>query len=225
MRTPEMTPGGRYRARDLLLPPSLMSFARLPLALAFVASVHRPPWALGVLALAGVTDVLDGYLARRLGQATPTGAVVDGVVDKLFAGAVIGSLVQHGSLPWSAAGVLVIRELAELPLVAWWAMHRDGRRARAEDPRANWIGKAATVCQFTAIASALLRGEPSDVWLVLAGVMGGASAVGYWRRELRPRGWSGPGGSSSRAAGSAPCGKDRRARAVRGLEPPLRLGS
>ncbi len=40
----------------------------------------------------------------------------------------------------------------ELPLVAWWALHEDGRRARAEDPRANWVGKAATVCQFLAIA-------------------------------------------------------------------------
>jgi phosphatidylglycerophosphate synthase len=132
---------GHYRARDLLLPPSLVSFARIPLAAAFVGFAHQPSWALGVLLLAGITDVLDGHLARRLGQATP--------------------------------------------MVAWWALHEDGRRARAEDPRANWVGKAATVCQFLAIAALLIRGEASYFWLALTAITGVASAVAYWRRELR----------------------------------------
>lgn len=121
---------GRYRGRDLLLAPSLLSFVRIPLAAAFVGLVHQPPWALGVLVLAGITDVLDGHLARRLGQATPTGAVVDGVLDKFFAAVVIGGLILHGQLPWAAAVLLATRELGELPLVAWWALHEDGRRAR-----------------------------------------------------------------------------------------------
>jgi phosphatidylglycerophosphate synthase len=176
---------GRYRARDLLLPPSLLSFARIPLAAAFVVLDHRPSWALGILLLAAITDVLDGFVARRLGLATPTGAVVDGVLDKVFAAIVIGGLIAQGRLPWAAAGLLATRELGELPLVAWWALHEDGRRARAEDPRANWAGKAATVCQFVAIAALLVRGEPSYLWLVITAVMGAASAVAYWRRELR----------------------------------------
>jgi cardiolipin synthase len=176
---------GRYRARDLLLPPSLLSFARIPLAAAFVGLAHQPSQALGVLVIAGITDVLDGYLARRLGQATPTGAVVDGVLDKLFAAVVIGGLILQGRLPWLAAALLATREIGELPLVAWWAMHEDGRRARAADPRANWLGKAATVCQFLAIAALLIRGEPPYFWLALTAITGVASAVAYWRRELR----------------------------------------
>jgi cardiolipin synthase (CMP-forming) len=186
---------GRYRARDLLLPPSLLSFVRIPLAAAFVGLVHQPPWALGVLVLAGITDVLDGHLARRLGQATPTGAVVDGVLDKFFAAVVIGGLILHGQLPWAAAVLLATRELGELPLVAWWALHEDGRRARAEDPRANWLGKAATAGQFLSIAALLIRGEPSYSWLALTALMGGASAVAYWRRELRAHRASGREGS------------------------------
>lgn len=179
---------GRYRARDLLLPPSLLSLARIPWAAAFPGFAHEPSWALGVLLLAGVSDVLDGYLARRLGQATPTGAVVDGVLDKLFVAVVIGGLLLQGRLTWLAASLLATRELGELPLVAWWVMHEDRRRARAEDPRANWHGKAATVCQFVAVASVLIRGEPSHSWLVLTAVIGLVSAVGYWRRELQASG-------------------------------------
>lgn len=176
---------GRYRARDLLLLPSLLSFARIPLAAAFVGLAHQPALALGVLLLAGITDVLDGYVARRLGQATATGAVVDGVLDKLFAAVVIGGLVLQGRLPWLAAGLLATREIGELPLVGWWVMHEDGRRSRAEDPRANWLGKAATLCQFVAIAVVLTRDRPAWFWLAACAVMGGASAAVYWRRELR----------------------------------------
>lgn len=175
----------RYRARDLLLLPSLVSFARMPLAAGFLALADRPAWALGVLVLAGATDVLDGQLARRLGQATPTGAVVDGVLDKLFAGVVIGGLLLDGRLPWLAAPLLAAREIGELPLVVWWALHEDRRRARAEDPRANWLGKAATVCQFITIAALLVGGEAPAFWLVATALMGGASALSYWRRELR----------------------------------------
>src|SRR5262245_39778093 len=59
---------GRYRARDLLLPPSLLSFARVPLAAAF-PFVHDRPWAaFGVLLASAASDLLDGWWARRYDQ-------------------------------------------------------------------------------------------------------------------------------------------------------------
>jgi cardiolipin synthase (CMP-forming) len=175
---------GRYRARDLLLAPSLLSYLRVPLAAAFVRLVQHPRLALSMLLLAGVTDVVDGYVARRLNQATPTGAVVDGVLDKLFAAVVVGALLVQGRLSAFAAVLLATRELGELPLVIWWAVHDDQRRSRAQDPRANWLGKAATVFQFSAIAALLIHGEAPWLWLVLTGATGAAAAIGYWRREL-----------------------------------------
>lgn len=66
---------GRYRARDLLLPPSLLSMARVPLAVAFVLWLNHPWVELAVLALAGATDVADGWWARRFGQVTATGEI------------------------------------------------------------------------------------------------------------------------------------------------------
>jgi cardiolipin synthase len=133
---------GHYRARDLLLVPSLLSLSRLPLAFAFSRCLDYPFLALGVLALAGLTDILDGYYARKLGQATPTGAVVDGVTDKLFVGSVVLALVAKGAFTWPEAFVLALRELVELPIVLWWALHLKQRKARAEDPRRTASGRS-----------------------------------------------------------------------------------
>jgi cardiolipin synthase (CMP-forming) len=199
---------GRYRVRDLLLPPSLLSFSRIPLAAAFVVVLSEHPiLALSALLLAGITDVLDGYWARRYGQATPTGAVVDGVLDKLFVTVVVAALVLRGQLPVSGAVLLATRELGELPLIVWWAAHDGKRRARAEDPRANWLGKVATVFQFLAIAALLIRGQTPWVWLGLSGGIGVASAIAYWRRELATLGV--PSVSSADCDGGAPTQKAR----------------
>ena len=81
--------------------------------------------------------------------------------------------------------MLAAREIGELPLVVWWALHEDKRLARAEDPRANWLGKAATVCQFLSIAVLLISGRAPYLWLVTTAIVGVASAFSYWWRELR----------------------------------------
>jgi CDP-diacylglycerol--glycerol-3-phosphate 3-phosphatidyltransferase/cardiolipin synthase len=68
---------GLYRARDLVRVPGLLTLMRVPLAAAFPFVLGRPLVALGVLAAAGLSDVLDGWYARRFGQVTPTGTALD----------------------------------------------------------------------------------------------------------------------------------------------------
>jgi cardiolipin synthase (CMP-forming) len=176
------------------------------LAAAFATFSEQPILALGTLLLAAVTDVLDGYWARRFGQATATGAVVDGVLDKLFAAVVVSVLVLRGQLPPLGACLLATRELGELPLVVWWAVHDGKRHARAQDPRANWLGKAATVVQFVAIADVLLTRQTPWAWLVLSAGTGVASAAMYWKRELTVVG-ARDESSASGAVSAAPEGR------------------
>ena len=176
---------GRYQARDLLLLPNLVSLLRLPLAILFVFVVDEPALALATVVAAGATDVVDGFLARKLGQATATGAVVDAVLDKGFATVVITTLVLRAHLSWTEALLLGTRELGELPLVIWWALHQDRRRARAEDPRANWIGKLVTVLQFFSVATVLQKSSLQGAALTATAVVGLAAAISYWRREMR----------------------------------------
>lgn len=176
---------GRYRAHDLLLPPSLFSLARVPLAAGFVLALNEPWLALAVLVLAGGTDVLDGWWARRFDQVTATGAVVDPITDKLFVFTVVATLIVAERLsPWSIA-LLATREIGEAPLVLWWALSHRKRRAKVAQPMANVPGKLATVLQFATIAHALFEGRFTDELLFATGAAGGLAAVSYWVRDLR----------------------------------------
>lgn len=178
----------RYRARDLLLVPGLLSLARVPLAVAFPFSLPRPAIAFAVLCTAGATDVLDGWYARRFGQATATGAVVDPVTDKLFVGVVVATLALTDRL--SPLGVLMLaaRELGELPLIGWFVLTRRGRTHRGH-PAANIPGKAATVLQFATVTAAMFESRYTPALLAATAAVGGAAALIYWLREIRrPRG-------------------------------------
>jgi cardiolipin synthase len=175
---------GRYQARHLLLVPSVLSLARVPLAVGFVFAVHHPYIELAILALAGLTDVLDGWYARRHGQVTATGAVVDPITDKLFVATVVVALLASDRLSPLALLFLATREIGELPLVLWWAFSHERRQARAEQPMANYLGKLATVLQFATVACALFQAEITHPLLIAAAISGAIAAIAYWKREL-----------------------------------------
>jgi phosphatidylglycerophosphate synthase len=174
----------RYRARHFLLPPTLISLSRVVFAACFPWVAHEPWLALALLALAGASDVVDGWVARRHGMVTATGAVVDGVTDKLFVLSVALSLLFGRHLSVGALLLLGTRELGELPLVLWLAVSPAARRARIDAPKANVLGKAATVMQFATVAAALARAPGVDILLGTTALLGLISAASYWRREL-----------------------------------------
>jgi phosphatidylglycerophosphate synthase len=176
---------GVYRARDLWRVPGILSLSRIPLAAAFPFALGRPAAALVILLSAGVSDVLDGWYARRYSQVTPTGTALDPATDKIFVLTVAVSLVARGYLSPLDVVVLSTRELAELPLVVWIAASHHARRHRAEHPTANLPGKLATVFQFAAATAALFRAARLDWLVAAAGLVGAVAAAGYWVRALR----------------------------------------
>jgi CDP-diacylglycerol--glycerol-3-phosphate 3-phosphatidyltransferase/cardiolipin synthase len=159
--------------------------ARLPLALAFALAIDSPRIELFILALAGFTDVADGWWARRFRQVTATGAVVDAVTDKVFVLTVVMALVSSDRLSAWAILLLATREVGEAPLVLWWALSHDKRRAKVEQPMANVPGKAATVLQFATIVHALFDGRFVEVLLYATAATGALAAISYWLRDLR----------------------------------------
>ncbi len=176
---------GTYSARHLILLPGLLSLARLPLAAVFPSVVGRPALALAVLAAAGVSDVLDGWIARRSGQVTPTGAVIDAVSDKIFVLTVAVTLVVRQYLSPTDVLLLSTRELGELPLVVWIAASRRGRRLRVENASANVPGKLATTLQFAAATTVLLRWQYVREMVAATAVAGVVAATVYWARSVR----------------------------------------
>lgn len=102
--------------KDLLQIPNLVSLSRILLAplvgyFLWKNDDRSTLICLSLLVLAGVSDGLDGYLARRLKKVSPLGIVLDPVADKIFAGLLIVFLVLFRGLPVWLASVVVGRDL------------------------------------------------------------------------------------------------------------------
>lgn len=158
-----------------------MSLARVPLAIAFPFAPSAPI-AFAILVASGLTDVADGWYARRYGQVTATGAVVDPITDKLFVATVVITLLVRSKLAWWSLLLLGTRELGELPLVVWLALSHRARKARAEQPAANVPGKLATALQFATVSAALLGLPHLDLLIYATAATGTLAALLYWRK-------------------------------------------
>ena len=169
--------------KDLGKPANLLSLARIPLAIAFPFAPSTGV-ALAILVAGGMTDVLDGWVARRRGEATALGAIVDPIADKVFAATIVATLVlRHLLPPWGIAALLA-REILEAPLLLWVLAHPPARRTRREEAKANVPGKLATVVQFVAVLAALALHSFLFSLLIASAVVGAFAGASYWHREL-----------------------------------------
>lgn len=160
--------------------PNLISIARLagvPVFLWLVLGPESDWWALGVLALSGVSDWLDGFLARRLRQTSKLGQLLDPVADRLYILAVVVALAMREIIPWWLAVLLPARDVLLWVLVPF--LRTRGYHALP----VHFLGKAATACLLYAFPL-LLLGEADTVVARLADVFGWAFAIWgtglYW---------------------------------------------
>lgn len=141
--------------------PNFLTMLRVLLTPVLVVLFHLP-WAwsgaacAGAFVLAMLTDALDGWVARRLGQETRFGAFLDPVADKLIVSAALVMIVSRDqSLIITAPAMIVIgREIAVSALREWMAQL--GQRKLID---VSQLGKVKTAAQMVAI-SLLLYNEP-----------------------------------------------------------------
>lgn len=171
---------------DIALAPNIVSLTRLPLAVVFPLLIDNPGAAFAVLIASALTDVVDGWLARRNGQVTALGAIIDPIADKAFALTVVITLLARRMLPLWAVPALLAREIFELPLVVWVFLTRGSNPERRVAASANIPGKIATTIQFGAVMSALIMPELLELSLVLAAAFGALAGITYWTRTMRP---------------------------------------
>ena len=103
--------------------PNLLSFLRIALVPVFLWLLLEELFlaAIVILAVAGLTDFLDGYLARKLDQTTKLGKMLDPVADRLYIFATLLALSATGYVPWWLAGLVILRDvlmLISLPILA-----------------------------------------------------------------------------------------------------------
>ena len=141
--------------------PNTLTISRIILLPVFVLLFYLPvAWhyqaAFLVFVLAAVTDCLDGYMARRLGQTSALGAFLDPVADKLMVAVALILLVQDQPSIWLTlpAAVIIGREITVSALREWMA------EVGASDKVAvSGYGKLKTICQMVAL-SLLIFNEP-----------------------------------------------------------------
>lgn len=116
-----------------------------------------------IFALAGITDWLDGYLARKLDQSTPFGAFLDPVADKLMVAIALVLLVERFGSWWFTIPAMIIigREIVISALREWMA--ELGNRTSVA---VSYVGKVKTTFQILAIL-VLLAAAPQRSGLLL----------------------------------------------------------
>lgn len=171
---------------------SAIRIALVPLFLWLLLAADDPAAAGWLLLGIGATDWVDGYLARRLGQESELGKVLDPLADRLaVAAAVVGGWIS-GAVPWPVALAIGVRE----GLVAAGAVLLALRARVAIEVR--WVGKAGTFGLYGGVAAFFVHagwGGTLFLWLAWLAVIPGlvfyyvaaVLYVGDARRALRPR--------------------------------------
>src|SRR5437016_7027478 len=149
--------------------PNWLTVLRILLIPVFVSLLvyRRPGTALAVFCLASLTDLLDGYVARRGGSQSRLGAFLDPMADKLLLTASFVTLTYLRALPFWITAVVISRDV--MLVVGALLIHMVGGRIY---PRPTWAGKAATFFQILTVLTAMLAryyrvnlGTTAVLWL------------------------------------------------------------
>jgi CDP-diacylglycerol--glycerol-3-phosphate 3-phosphatidyltransferase len=154
--------------------PNALTIARLALIPVFVAFMVKAgdahTWPAGVVfAVAGATDQIDGFLARRWHVESQFGKIADPLADRLMIDAAVILLVAYGRLPWAGLVVIIARDL--LLLAGWRVL-----APRGIDLDVNVIGKGATWLLYLGIGCRIVTHDHTS-WPVVLFWVGLAGAV------------------------------------------------
>jgi cardiolipin synthase len=156
---------------------SALRLLGVPLFLWLVLGPEQDVIALVVLMLSGVTDWLDGYLARRLNQTSKLGEILDPVADRLYILAVVVGLAFRDIIPWWVAVILPARDA-----FLWLLVPFLRTRGYSALP-VHFLGKAATFNLLYAFPL-LFVGDGTSTVATLGKVFGWAFAIWgiglYW---------------------------------------------
>jgi len=167
----------------LLNAPNLFTLARLILAPFIASDILNGRYGRAIILsfIAGFTDVIDGYLARKLGESSRVGAYFDPIADKILLSVVYLALGWAHAIPWWMVGLVFGRDLLILAMAAYGLAFTKVRKF----PPSIW-GKLSTFLQISAalVVMGAKDGIPAPVdlavWLMVAGTIG--SGVHYmWR--------------------------------------------
>jgi cardiolipin synthase len=167
--------------------PNALTLSRLALIPVFVALMVRAggshSWPAGIVfGVAGVTDQVDGFLARAWRVESRFGKIADPLADRLLIDAAVILLVGYGRLPWAGLAVIAARDL--LLLIGWRVL-----APRGIDLDVNLLGKGATWLLYAAIGFRIVTHDHTSwpLWLFWIGLAAAVVAAMFYVRDARKR--------------------------------------
>ena len=179
--------------------PNLLTWQRI-LAIPLLVCVYLVPFdawgehsrnlvATSLFILASITDWLDGWLARRLGQQTELGAFLDPVADKLLVCVALVMLLDLGRINAGIAIIIIGREITISALREWMASI-GARKSVA----VNWMGKVKTAVQMLAIPMLLYHDPIGSFdcqywgsWMITLAAIQTFISMAYYLKQAWPQ--------------------------------------
>jgi cardiolipin synthase len=184
-QTPRSAATSDGSSRRFWTGPNLLTLSRIPLAA--LVWLYPTSWGfvLGLMLLAGTTDVLDGWWERRLRATRPgreapgIGVWLDPLCDKIFVVSLLAALAVAFRLPAYLLPLIAAREILQT-LAAVGSKILPALRGRLRfEFRAAIVGKAATASQFLSIGAILAKSPWTLTFSVMTGVLGLVAAAYY----------------------------------------------
>ncbi len=165
--------------------PNAVSLSRLVLAAAFLLA--GSPWQrVALIAVAGLTDFFDGWIARRQHQESRLGALIDPIADRAFVITAVAVYLFEALISTTEFLVILARDFAT---VLGFLVARIVPGLRSAVFQARPLGKSVTVLQLTFLVVVLILPALADLLVFAIGVLSAASIVDYslalWRARTR----------------------------------------
>jgi phosphatidylglycerophosphate synthase len=162
-----------YRWATLI--PNTLTILRI--AIAAIFPFAAPVWRIPLVLVAGVSDSLDGWIARRFRLTSWVGALLDGIADKALTLSVLLTFTLEGSLAWWQLVLVMTRDVAVTAIAVYLAWNRawpEFTRMSARMP-----GKVTTVAIYLLMAALLLA--PGYAWIAVwpTAILSVLAAVDY----------------------------------------------
>lgn len=138
----------QFRKKDIFTIPNILTYIRILLVPVFVLvytnsrSLSGHIWAIAIVAISALTDVVDGIIARKYNMITDLGKIIDPIADKAMQFAMIFCVVVRYRLIWILFAIYAVKELVSLAFSSY--LFKRGKHIEG----ANWAGKLCTVVLY-----------------------------------------------------------------------------
>ncbi|MBQ2942539.1 MAG: CDP-alcohol phosphatidyltransferase family protein [Clostridia bacterium] len=139
------------RKKEFLSIPNILSYIRImliPLIVYFYLFAENYTVAAIIAAVSGLTDLADGFIARRFNMITDFGKFIDPVADKLTQCTLILCLLSRYDIMWMLVIIFFVKEIS-MALAGLFSVCKNNKKLDG----AKWFGKVSTVVQFVSMTA------------------------------------------------------------------------